>query len=37
MEFPIDLLRTFSTVAETGSFTRAGESLFITQAAVSMQ
>lgn len=37
MELPIDLLRTFSTVAETGSFTRAGESLFITQAAVSMQ
>lgn len=37
MELPIDLLRTFSTVAETGNFTRAGENLFITQAAVSMQ
>jgi DNA-binding transcriptional LysR family regulator len=37
MELPIDLLRTFATVAETGSFTRAGEILCITQAAVSMQ
>jgi DNA-binding transcriptional LysR family regulator len=37
MELPIDLLRTFSTVTETGSFTRAGESLFKTQSAISMQ
>lgn len=37
IEFPIGLLRTFSAVAESGSFTRAGETLHITQSAVSMQ
>ena len=37
MELPIDLLQTFSSVAETGSFTRAGEVQHITQSAVSMQ
>jgi DNA-binding transcriptional LysR family regulator len=37
LELPIDLLQTFSTVAETGSFTRAGEVQHITQSAVSMQ
>ena len=37
MELPIDLLQTFSSIAETGSFTRAGESQHITQSAVSMQ
>lgn len=37
MEFPIDLLQTFSSIAETGSFTRAGEAQHITQSAVSMQ
>jgi DNA-binding transcriptional LysR family regulator len=37
MELPIDLLHTFSSVAETGSFTRAGELQHITQSAVSMQ
>lgn len=34
---PTDLLRAFVTVAEAQSFTRAGEALFRTQAAVSMQ
>jgi DNA-binding transcriptional LysR family regulator len=34
---PTDLLRAFVTVAETQNFTRAGEVLFRTQAAVSMQ
>jgi DNA-binding transcriptional LysR family regulator len=34
---PTDLLRTFVAVAETQSFTRASETLFRTQAAVSMQ
>ncbi|MDJ0809948.1 MAG: LysR substrate-binding domain-containing protein [Desulfobacterales bacterium] len=37
VEFSIGLLRTFSAVSETGSFTRAGETLHITQSAVSMQ
>jgi len=37
IELPIDLLQTFSFVAETGSFTRAGETRHITQSAVSMQ
>ena len=37
MELPIDLLRTFAAVAESGSFTRAGEIQHITQSAVSMQ
>ncbi len=36
-EIPIGLLRTFSTVTEAASFTRAGEVLHITQSAVSMQ
>ena len=36
-EFSIDLLRTFAAVTEYGSFTQAGETLHITQAAVSMQ
>lgn len=36
-ELPIGLLRTFDTVAEANSFTRAGEILHITQSAVSMQ
>ena len=36
-ELPITLLRTFATVAEANSFTRAGEILHITQSAVSMQ
>ena len=36
-ELPIGLLRTFSTVSEVNSFTRAGEILHITQSAVSMQ
>ena len=36
-ELPIALLRTFATVAEANSFTRAGEILHITQSAVSMQ
>lgn len=34
---PMDLLRAFVAVAESQSFTRAGETLFRTQAAVSMQ
>jgi len=34
---PTDLLRAFVAVAETQNFTRAGEVLFRTQAAVSMQ
>ncbi|MCF8033734.1 MAG: LysR family transcriptional regulator [Desulfarculaceae bacterium] len=37
MELPIDLLQTFSSIAETGSFTQAGEAQHITQSAVSMQ
>ena len=37
IELPIGLLRTFSTVSEANSFTRAGEMLHITQSAVSMQ
>jgi len=37
MELPIDLLQTFSSIAKTGSFTRAGEAQHITQSAVSMQ
>ena len=37
MELPIDLLRTFASVSETGSFTQAGEVRHITQSAVSMQ
>ncbi len=36
-EIPIGLLRTFSTVSEVNSFTRAGNILHITQSAVSMQ
>ena len=36
-ELPIALLKTFATVAEANSFTRAGEILHITQSAVSMQ
>lgn len=36
-ELPINLLRTFWAVSETGSFTRAGEILHLTQSAVSMQ
>ena len=37
MELPIDLLQTFTSVAQTGSFTRAGQAQHITQSAVSMQ
>ena len=37
IELPIDLLRTFAAVSESGSFTRAGEMRHITQSAVSMQ
>jgi DNA-binding transcriptional LysR family regulator len=37
MELPIDLLQSFFSVAETGSFTRAGEARHITQSAISMQ
>ena len=37
MELPIDLLQTFSSIAQTGSFTQAGEAQHITQSAVSMQ
>jgi DNA-binding transcriptional LysR family regulator len=33
----VDLLRAFSAIAETGSFTRAAELTFRTQSAVSMQ
>lgn len=33
----IELLRTFVTIADTGSFKRAGEKLFITQSAVSLK
>lgn len=36
-ELPIGLLRTFAVVSEANSFTRAGETLHITQSAVSMQ
>ena len=36
-ELPIGLLRTFATVSEANSFTRAGEIMHITQSAVSMQ
>jgi DNA-binding transcriptional LysR family regulator len=35
--FDIELLRTFLTIAETGSFTRAAEEVHRTQSAVSMQ
>ena len=35
--FPIDLLRTFFAVFETGSFTRAAQLRNLTQSAVSMQ
>jgi len=37
IELPIDLLRTFAAVSETGTFTLAGERRHVTQAAVSMQ
>jgi DNA-binding transcriptional LysR family regulator len=37
IELPIDLLRTFTAVSETSSFTLAGERRHVTQAAVSMQ
>ena len=37
IELPLDLLQTFATVVETGSFTRTGETQHITQSAVSMQ
>ncbi|GAB6910022.1 Transcriptional regulator, LysR family [Desulfosarcina cetonica] len=37
IELPIDLLQTFASAAEAGSFTRAGEIQHITQSAVSMQ
>src|SRR5450432_4741288 len=33
----LDQLKTFVAIAETGSFTRAGDSVFKTQSAVSMQ
>ena len=33
----LDLLRTFVTVARAGSFTRAGETLFRSQSAISLQ
>ncbi|MFN3688648.1 LysR substrate-binding domain-containing protein [Salinarimonas sp.] len=33
----VDLLRTLVAIAETGSFTRAGERLFRTQSAISLQ
>ena len=33
----IDLLRTFVTVVDTGSFTRTGEELGRTQSAISVQ
>jgi len=33
----LDQLRTFVAIAETGSFTRAGDAVFKTQSAVSMQ
>ena len=32
-----DKLRTFHTVAESGSFTRAGEALNLSQSAISRQ
>jgi DNA-binding transcriptional LysR family regulator len=37
MELSSDLLRTFLAVADEGGFTRAAESIHLTQAAVSMQ
>ena len=37
LELRISLLRTFSAVADTGSFTQAGEAVHVTQSAVSMQ
>lgn len=37
LDLSIDLLKTFAAVAETGSFTRAGEVRHVTQSAVSMQ
>ena len=37
MQLPTDLLRTFATVADTRSFTRAGDIVHRTQSAVSMQ
>ena len=36
-DLEIDLLRTFVTVAETGSFTAAGDVLARTQSAISQQ
>lgn len=36
-DLPIDLLRSFVTIAETGSYTRAAERLYRTQPALSLQ
>lgn len=36
-ELNLDLLRTFITIAETGSFTRTAERLYSTQSTISMQ
>jgi DNA-binding transcriptional LysR family regulator len=37
MNIPIELLRTLATIAELGSFTRAGNALNLTQSAISAQ
>ncbi|MBN2426796.1 MAG: LysR family transcriptional regulator [Deltaproteobacteria bacterium] len=37
MDFPIDLLRTFLAIVDSGSFTTAGQQVHRTQSAVSMQ
>jgi len=36
-DLPVDLLRTFATIADTGSYTRAAGLLFRTQPALSLQ
>lgn len=37
MDWPYEAMRTFATVARLGSFSRAGETLFRSQSAVSLQ
>ena len=37
MNLPTDLLRTFVTIADLGSFTRAGDKLGRSQPAISLQ
>ena len=37
MEFPIDLLKTFLAIIDTGGFTNAGQVVHRTQSAISMQ